>query len=213
MSDTSPPPLAPGEFFDSSAGHDGEQFEGREFTFADVNETTGAKRSYKDVVRRIVKNDSGITLNAKMLCQLNPAGTAITGYAITGIVTTIAAAGGSMEGVGNGVGDIYPLDEYIPSAGLADGDWGYVVVQGSAICITAKVVTIGDTAAGNRLIPATATDSTGQQAHTLGGRVGCYPALVGITRIAYDTAAIGRALSAMTSNLDVLVKIGGAGGS
>jgi len=205
MSDTSPPPLAPGEFFDSSAGHDGEQFEGREFTFADVNETTGAKRSYKDVVRRIVKNDSGITLNAKMLCQLNTAGTAITGYAILGIVTTASATAGVPP---NNTNDVYPLDEYIPSAGLADGDWGYIVVQGSAMCITAGVAVIGVPAVGNRLIAATAEDSTGLQAHTLGGRVGCYPAIVGATRLMYDVAAIGRALSASTSDNDVLVNIG-----
>ena len=211
MSDTSPPPLAPGEFFDSSAGHDGEQFEGREFTFADVNETTGAKRSYKDVVRRLVKNDSGITLNGKLLVQLDGTGTKIKGYAINGIVTTIAAAGGSIEGAH--LGDVYPLDEYLPSAGLADGDWGYIVVKGSAICITANVSVIGVTAVGNRVIAATAEDSTGQQAHTDGGRVGVFPALVGITRIAYDTAAIGRAVSIAAVSSEVLVDMGGAGGA
>lgn len=201
MSDTSPPPLAPGEFFDSSAGHDGEQFEGREFVFADVNETTGAKRSYKDVVRRIVKNSSGSALRGKRCVVLNGAGTEITGYSRIGS----AAAGAQI---------CFPLDEYLPSAGLGNGDWGYVVVQGNAICLTGATGSEATSIpAGTPLIAITAT--TAEETSTAAANAGRLVKKIstgdaGATRALNLLAQVGAALSESTTDetdQDVLVNV------
>jgi hypothetical protein len=204
MSDTSPPPLAPGEFFDSSAGHDGEQFEGREFTFADINESTGAIRTNGTVVRRLVKNSSGITLLGKRIVVLNAAGTEIEGYGRLG-----TAAAGPEHG--------YPLDEYLASTGLANGDWGYIVVSGSAICTKTGVAhaTGSVTVDGSKLQVATAAASTAASTDLLAGRVDVSAGATSVKALEL-LASVGSAMSAQSSHAtdtDILVNIGNSGKS
>ena len=78
------------------------------------------RRSGHRVRVRLVKNSSGIALLPKRLVTFK-AGTNRT--EVDGYVTLTAAIG-------------YPVDEFLPSGGVANGDYFFIVVGGPALVLT-----------------------------------------------------------------------------
>lgn len=109
----------------STAGDASYDWEGREFEVDDViytpGPTKGQLRSRDKVTLRIVRNTSGIALLPKRIARFE-SGTH-WGRRVDGYTTTTAAHG-------------YPIDEYLPAAGVADDDLFYIVVKGPATVLT-----------------------------------------------------------------------------
>jgi hypothetical protein len=120
----------------------GAQLLGKEWVFEDRDPASMTIRTNRDVRVRAVRNDAGFNVLPKRLAQLNAAGDTITGY----------AAVNPQDG--------YPIDEYIPSAGIPDGDILYVVVDGPAMVSTGLAADATNViAAGDRVCAATAATS------------------------------------------------------
>lgn len=185
----------------------GASLEGQEKTFEDLDygSTSGSgvtpARSGRKVVCRLVRNYSGITLYAKQLCNLNEAGTRLTGLA------TVDSS------------DAFPVDEFVPSGGVRHGDLCWVVVEGPAMCQTAYTggAFNGDIAAGDKLHSVTASAGT-----TAAGTTSAAGRVAGFTVVAATTAGqftslknylqnyLGQALTARTTgntNADILVDV------
>jgi len=103
-------------------------WEGKEFTFEDIDYndvSVGTKplRSKAMVKCRIVRNMSSATLLPKRLARLKKSGldilSRVDGYACT-----------------TADGPCYPIDEFLPAAGVRHGDLFYVVVEGPAMVLT-----------------------------------------------------------------------------
>ena len=160
----------------------------------DYNQTGGTKpkRSGKYVTVMLVKNNSGFALLPKRLVALST--TAGQVGQVAGYTRTTAAQG-------------YPVDEFLPSAGVPDGAYFYIVVQGPAMCIVslsdlAAVVNVGD-----YVVAITAATSGA----TTAGRIAAQD-LTGATAVlaAQILNRVGRALTARTTantNSDILLDI------
>lgn len=109
----------------------GVEWEGKEFVVEDLNYTNNsggsqifAPRAYGNQVTyktvRIVRNVSGIALLPRRLAAFK---TTVYGRQVDGYTTTTAAEG-------------YPIDEFLPSTGVAANDLFYIVVEGPAECLT-----------------------------------------------------------------------------
>lgn len=211
------PPFARGETFYNgatidTANYGGLQHEGKEYWFEDIdysNTAVGAKgtRSSKYVKARIMRNVSGAALLPKRLVTPQRAGTdgkfflgRVDGYADT---TNEARS--------------YPVDEFLPAAGVPNGDLFWMVEEGPAMCLlplagagfNAASIVVGDALAALTAITSGATTA---------GRVSTLSPLTSAsTNTNFDFAVnavlgmVGRALSAATSgqtNGDLLVDIG-----
>lgn len=101
------------------------EFEGREYEVEDIDYTPGStfgkRRSGERVTLRVVRNSSGIALLPKRIASF--ANGTHWGRRVDGYARTTAAHG-------------YPIDEFLPSAGVADGDLFYIVVKGPATVLT-----------------------------------------------------------------------------
>lgn len=192
------PLLQPGQTYVGSTDTMAPKFLGAERTDIDYNwASTGAVkaiRSYRQVTRRLVKNDSGIAILPKYAVVLDETGTLIKGY--------------GRIGTNAGVTDrIFLVDEFIPTAGVANGNYCFIVVEGPATGITSKIAADENSIAlGARLIAATAAASTHS---TTAGRLG---AGVGATSVlALEVlGSLGRALTAKTTantDADILVQV------
>src|SRR5271154_5110368 len=106
----------------------GQQMEGKIWEFEDLNfaTTPGSKtnRSNRPVKCMIVRNAAAIPLLPMRLCSLQKAGTDGRYFLgrIDGYTTTQGQEG-------------YPLDEWLPAAGLQPNDLGWLVVDGPAMCL------------------------------------------------------------------------------
>lgn len=189
------PPIYPGE---TKAVAGFEAFLGKKFIYQDVlwNGTGGTKvpRSNNIVTRVLVKNDSGFAVLPKRLVTLRATAAGLLGQSITGYADTTAEA------------HAYPVDEFLPAAGCADGAMCYIVIEGPALCLT-------DLAGGaNNLLPldtilVSLTGAT--SGATTSGRVAPQD-LTGATAVLVGQArnAIGRGLTARTTantTADILV--------
>ncbi len=181
-----------------TASTDLTSWEGVEKVFEDLDYTNPPKRrTNRKVLCRCVRNMSGIALLPKRLVSFK-AGT--NGTQVDGYARTIAAEG-------------WPVDEWLPAAGVADKDLFWIVLQGPSNVLTALP---GDATnvivEGERLIAATAATS---QATTAGRiRTPDYTLSSGTGSSMVDQATnyVGRALSAKTTantNADVLVDVKG----
>lgn len=174
--------------------------EGREYTVEDVNPTTKVRRSNKRRKLRVVRNTSGVNLLPKMLVRMELSsdfGGQVDGYARIGSSITVGAE------------KCFPVDEYLPAAGVANNDLFYIVVEGPAIALTGATAATatGEFVPGTRVVAQTAAASTHS---TTAGR------LASLTTVStfgpYDClGVVGVALSTRTSantNTDILIEVG-----
>lgn len=187
------PPFPRGTTFGSGAtvaATDGPQYEGKEYFFPDVNPNNpGSFRSNAVVRCRVVRNNSGVAINAKKICKLDKGGAANEdNYSkVSGLTATAADKG-------------YPADEYLSSAGAAANDLFYVVVNGPAT-VTSDSAGATNFAVGQVVVPgATTTGSVVTQDTTQ----------VGANLFNQINNAIGKALQAVNAvSTDLLVDVGG----
>lgn len=146
----------------------------------------------KKVACRVVRNTSGVVLFASRLVQIDPAN---PGQVLGNQVVNF--------------GEAFPVDEFLPAAGVAINDLFYIVIGGPALVLTPMTGAefISTSIAAGALIGAGTTNggSTAAGSTAPAGR-GC-----GISIIALTTAAqfldlsnicinyVGKAISAMTS--------------
>ena len=191
------PPFERGSTFFGAGGTpnvtDGFQYEGKEYLFEDINPLTRAVRTNRYVRCRIVRNSSGIALLPRRLVRFEVDGLDY-GARVDGYTRTTAARG-------------YPVDEYLPAAGVANNDLFYIVVNGPAMCVS-DLAAVDTISVGDRLVALTAVTSQA----TTAGRVDLAAFAVTEQALADQVAYyIGHALSALTSantNSDILVEVG-----
>lgn len=169
--------------------------EGKEYNIEDLDYSkTGAKPYRTARLRKVMvmRNVSGIALLPKRLAIPQKAGA--DGKFYVGRVDGMCSVGPA----GNPSGPCYPIDEFLPAAGVPNNDLFYAVVEGPAMILTGlaadatNVFNVGDW-----VVAATAATS---QATTAGR-----PApqdLTGATAILGNNIQnrIGRALSAVTTS-------------
>lgn len=192
------PPFQPGDTFYGGATIDttdqtsGENLVGKEWVFEDIDFSQGyasggaakPERSGKKVVRRIVRNMSGTTLNAKRLVQFATGTGDRFGCWVTGYQNASA-------------GPAYPVDEFIGSAGVPNNDLFYIVTEGPCRIQTDNVVlnaaiNVGDLVQAGTF--ASSTNSTG------GGRIQAQNFAATQAPLASDILyGVGFAMTALTT--------------
>jgi hypothetical protein len=175
----------------------GAQHEGKIWVFEDINVTpgtAGAKptRSNRPVKCMCVRNVSGIALLPKRLVRLQKSGLFFLGR-VDGYTTVTAEQG-------------WPVDEYLPAAGVPNNDLFWVVIDGPAMCLTDIAAGIS-VVVGDIVVALTAATSQA----TTAGRV-VLQDLTGATALLGNEIQnrLGYALSAKTTantNADILVDI------
>lgn len=152
----SSPPFGRGEIYDPARADTGAaavpativQALGREWDFQDINlldtsfPAPGPRpiRSGHDVTCRLMKNNSGVTIYPKRIVTYdrdNP-----------GSITGLAAVAnlGAPKGV---------VDEYVPAAGVPNGAYCWMVVEGRSLCVTDAAVSDTSITVGMNIAPAT----------------------------------------------------------
>jgi len=184
----------------------GEQYVGREYVFEDIDlfnaAGTGAKptRTNRKVRCRVVRNVSGINLLPKRLAQFKVSGVKY-GAEVDGYARLTAGRG-------------YPIDEFLPPAGVPNNGLFYIVVDGPALVkLPIGTGEMADMTEGDILVALTAVTSQS----TTAGRITNQSFTGATTTSDYTFAAnqiqnsVGRALSARTTGNvtgDVLVEVG-----
>lgn len=182
------------------ASTDKAELEGREFLVEDLDYSqsvpkprafygsAGANR-FKKV--RVVRNASGVSLLPRMLVVMKP-----------------GSYGGQVDGYGYvDACEAYPVDEFLPSGGVAANDLFYITVEGCAEVLTSlsgnaqnliTATTAGtNVGAGNWLVALTAAAST---TSTTAGRVQPITLTGATAPLAANVInRVGIALSAMTT--------------
>lgn len=194
MSRQGQPPLTRGQTTTDGVAN----FAGTVWTFEDVDLTQSytaarVKRTNQRVQCRLVKNNSGIALLPKraVVYKAGTNQTEVDGYART----TAAEVAGI-------------VDEWLPSAGVANGDYFWIVVQGPTLVLN-DIASGASTVIAERDPLVALTAATSQA--TTAGRFATQD-LTGATQVLANAVqnAIGRALSAKTTaqtNADVLVDV------
>lgn len=177
----------------------GENLEGTIWEFEDLDQSaSGAKslRTNKPVKCMIVRNKSGGALLPKRLVTMK-ATTGLTYLAqVDGYADTTAEA------------PTFPVDEWLPAAGVPDNDLFYVVIEGAATVMTPLEADANNVfSVGTILVALTAVTS----GSTTSGRVRPID-LTGATAVLGNQiiGRIGRALSAKTTantNADLLMDV------
>lgn len=174
----------------------GVDLEGKEYIVEDVNPNTGVVRTGQYRRVRIVRNVSGVALLPKMLVRFDTAAGKV-GARVIGYARTTAAEG-------------YPVDEYLPTAGVPNNDLFYIVIEGPATVLTSKAASAVNVIGVNAwVVAATAAASTHS---TTAGRVEVQD-LTGATALLADQVQnrVGRALTAKTTantDADLLLTVG-----
>jgi hypothetical protein len=195
------PPFARGETFYNGETIDannlgGENLEGMEWVFEDVNPNTGRQRTESPVRCRVVRNVSGVALLPGLLGNFQDTA-GVWGRRINGYAITTAA-----EGV--------PIDEYLPAAGVPNNDLFWVVIEGPAVIRTTTLATAACLIpVGDWVVASTAAASTFS---TTAGRVEVQ-SLAGATAVLADQVLnrIGRAITGRTTaetNTNTLYYVG-----
>lgn len=190
------------------------QLEGREYEVLDRDMSTspGTIRSHRKVRLRVVRNMSGVALLPKQLVVLaRDAAANISGASAT------AGISGTTQVVGvQRLPNIksYPVDEWLPAAGVPDKDLFYIVISGPAIVTTRNTDYSSDIAVGD-IIPGAATASTSAATNGLstGGKADA-PLSMNNTDLtaSHMLNVLGRALSVRlttATNSALLVDVGG----
>lgn len=182
-----------------SANLVGEQWEGQEWVFEDVDPNTGLERTERFVRLRVVRNVATIALVGKRLAQFDTTagkyGARIAGYAATT------------------AGEGYPIDEYLPTAGVPINDLCYIVIEGPAVIANATGAANANfgTAAGVWGVAETAAGSTNT---TAAGRIAVQDFATGATGATLANQVqnrVGRNLTGATTadtQADVLFDVG-----
>lgn len=164
--------------------------EGKEYVDNDMNYGNADYAGYRtgrEVRLRIVRNVTGSAMLPKRIARMKVDGTA---YEFAGQV----------NGYADTVGQIgYPIDEFLPAAGVADDDLFYVVIKGPAMCTTAAA---GDTniSTGSKVIPSTDGKVIDQDT-TVAAGAATFNQIQG---------AIGRAILAVNAtDSNILIDVGG----
>lgn len=156
-------------------------------------------RSKRRCLLRLVKNASGITLKGKRLVRTKD-GT--SGCQVDGYTHQV------------GQGSYLVTDEYLPAAGVRDGDYFWCVVRGPTLVKTSTISDAQITIANNSLVIADTAASS--QNETNAGRVRVFSvadptdATVALQNHNNAGNAVGRVQSAITSgqtDSDVLVDV------
>lgn len=165
--------------------------EGTEWVFEDKDFSQNGvapDRTNRLVTCRVVRNKSGGVLLPKRVAKVKIDGTVaeLAGGQVTGYLSTVGDKG-------------YPIDEFLPAAGVVDGDLFYVVVKGPA--------TVTSSSAG------TTTLIVGQQAVADGLAAGKVVAqdttATGANIYAQIQGAIGRAMTPVAAiNTDFILDVG-----
>src|SRR5579859_4055222 len=137
------PPFSRGETFynifssSTQSTSDGIQLEGKEWVFEDINPSTKQYRSGQYVTCRVVRNVSGIALLPSRVARFanapvgNSAPGGQYGGQVDGYINTTPNANFNDQ---NSHG--YPIDEFLPTAGVQNNDLFWVVVKGPASVLT-----------------------------------------------------------------------------
>lgn len=173
----------------------GENIVGQEWVFEDKSPTATTNRTNRHVRCRAVRNTSGIALLPKLLGVLS---------------TTAGEYGNSVSGYcSTDAQEAYPIDEYLPAAGVVDDDIFWLVIEGPAVIETSTADMDADFVVGGWGVAQTAAAST--EAVT-GGRINTATAYGATTGTGNNVLnRIGRALTARTTantNTDTLFDVG-----
>lgn len=172
--------------------------EGREYVIIDDDQSggnsggVGGNRTGREVRLRIVRNLSGGALLPKRIAKMKTDGSA---YEYSGQVSGYADTVGQKG---------FPIDEYLPAAGVSSYDLFYVVVKGPAMCTTGAS---GDTniATGNFVIPTTDGKVIDQDLTAADGQDTTFASLFNQMQ-----GAIGRAiLGVNATSANILIDVGG----
>lgn len=144
-------PFQIGSTYGATTSTDGAKLEGREYLVEDLDYSTSVPkaRAISDSIQwkriRIVRNVSGVALLPRYLVRFS---TSKYGKQVDGYVNTTAGEG-------------YPVDEFLPTAGVANNDLFYIVVEGPAECYTSAAANAEDVfSQGSVLVALTAAAST-----------------------------------------------------
>lgn len=170
-----------------------QQMEGMEYWFPDIDHSAilgaQAQRSNRSVLCRIVRNKSGGALLPKKTVKYNDAAT--NGYDWGNQTNGNAALGDPILGV---------VDEFLPAAGVPDGELFWVVVAGPSTCISDSA---GDTniGIGKKVVPGGGTaGNLVEQDTTVVTGPGLYNQIQG---------AVGRLMKAVNAtSTDIIVDVG-----
>lgn len=196
------PPFDRGETYYGGATIDsndlqGVSLEGMEFEFEDRDYSVqGAKtaRTNRRVRVRVVRNVSGAALLPKRLVRFQKTA-GVYGARVDGYTRLPAERG-------------FPVDEWLPTAGVPANDLFYIVVRGPAVVITSLTDMGADIAVGDRVAAITAATSGA----TSSGRITVLGGATSGTSLAEEILnGVGYALTARTTgntNSDVLLEVG-----
>jgi len=224
------PPFGRGETFynlfsaTTQSTSDGQQFEGKEWVFEDILPTTKLYRSPQYVTCRVVRNVSNVAgtglalLPSRVVKFAYPGGGAanntfgpVMGGQIDGYVfNTPASAANNQNSRG------FPLDEFLPTAGLQINDLGWIVVKGPANVLTDLAALSPGIVVGDLVIAQTAATS---QATTAGRVIDIAANIANATvQVANALAYLGYAISgpaivASSTNSSTAVTAGAANSS
>jgi hypothetical protein len=178
----------------------GVQLEGMEWLFEDIDpRSTGqgatARRTSRQVRCRVVRNLGAVTLFAGYLARFQK-----TAGKYGARVDGLCAVNGEKS---------YPIDEYLPSAGVRVNDLCYVVVEGPALCNTPLEANVNNVFNVGDVVMALTAATSGA---TTAGRV-VLQDLTGATAILGNNVQnrIGMALTARTTgntNTTILIDVG-----
>jgi hypothetical protein len=176
----------------------GQNLEGTLWDFPDKNDSAsgvGTERTSRTVRCMVVRNVGAAAILPKRTVTFQlTAGKPFTGR-VDGMTRLTAARG-------------YPIDEYLPAAGVPVNDLCYIVISGPAMCLNALSNHSADIAVGDRLVAITGATSGA----TTAGRLQPID-LTGATALLGDQVAnfVGRAMSTALTNAghaDLLVDVG-----
>lgn len=191
---------------------DAAQWEGQEYNVLDWDYSgePGTLRSRRWVRLRCVRNMSGAALPPKRLAVLarDAAKNISSATATAGVAGTTQVAGLARVNTVKG----YPIDEWLPEAGVPDKDLFYIVVKGPAVVLGSVANYTSAIAAGDVLYSAlTASTSAATNGITTGGRVNEIMDVASTDITAGQLVnRLGRALSANatnTTNSGILVDV------
>jgi hypothetical protein len=199
--------LSPPSDYDGHPG--GFNIEGKEYVFEDGSGAEDGHAGYgtgMSVRVRAVRNASGYAIKPGQLCKFTT--TYVDGVTVVPLGTCVGSITTTTAD-----GPCYPADEFLPAAGVPNGDLFYVVVDGPCLMTLTTAANAATVAAGQKIVSQTATATTSADAGNIVGQTLAAPTDSGSTTLYSNQVqnAIGRAMSQATSHAtgtQILVDIG-----